>query len=67
MFKKIIICAFLLVPLLAAAQKKDKNAVKAASTITVDDLKKHLYIIASKEMQGRGTSSQWDWTGRLII
>ncbi len=57
MFKKIIICAFVLVPLLATAQKKDKNAVKAASTITVDDLKKHLYIIASKEMQGRGTPS----------
>ena len=50
MFKKIMICLIAIAPLLAAAQKKDKNAVKAAATITVEDLKKHLYIIASKEM-----------------
>jgi hypothetical protein len=57
MFKKIMICVIALAPLLAAAQKKDKNAVKAAATITVEDLKKHLYIIASKEMEGRETPS----------
>ena len=52
-----MICVIALSPLLAAAQKKDKNAVKAAATITVEDLKKHLYIIASKEMEGRETPS----------
>jgi hypothetical protein len=57
MFKKIMICVLALVPLFAIAQKKDKNAAKAAATITVDDLKKHLYIIASKEMEGRETPS----------
>lgn len=57
MLKRIIIYLSLFLPLVAGAQKKDKNAVKAAATITVEDLKKHLYIIASKEMEGRGTPS----------
>jgi hypothetical protein len=39
------------------AQKKDKNAMKAAASITVEDMKKHLYIIAGKEMEGRETPS----------
>ncbi|MEI9944186.1 MAG: hypothetical protein WDN26_08155 [Chitinophagaceae bacterium] len=37
--------------------KKDKNAEKIAKTITAEDMKKHLYIIASKEMGGRDTPS----------
>ncbi len=61
MNKKIIAFLFLCSPLLAVAQKnsqrKDKNAVKMASTITTDDLKKHLNIIASPEMEGRNTPS----------
>ena len=44
-------------PLLAIAQKKDKTAEKMAKTITAEDMKKHLYIIASKEMEGRETPS----------
>src|SRR5687767_7011460 len=44
-------------PLLAPAQKKDKNAMKAAASINAADMKKHLYIIASKEMEGRDTPS----------
>ena len=44
-------------PFAVAAQKKDKAAVKAAATITVADMKKHLYTIASKEMEGRDTPS----------
>ncbi len=52
-----MLCVIAVAPLLAGAQKKDKNAVKAAATITVEDLKKHLYIIASKEMEGRETPS----------
>jgi len=57
MTKKLIACLLLSLPLLSAAQKKDKNATKAAATITVEDMKKHLYIIASKEMEGRETPS----------
>ena len=45
-------------PLLSMAQKKDKNAQKAAATITVDDMKRHLYIIAGPEMEGRNTPSE---------
>lgn len=52
----VVLVAFCL-PLALAAQKKDNGAVKAASSITADDLKKHLYIIAGKEMEGRDTPS----------
>lgn len=57
MTKKIIVCLLLALPFIATAQKKDKNASKAAATLTVEDMKKHLYIIASKEMEGRDTPS----------
>ncbi|MCX6318162.1 MAG: M28 family peptidase [Bacteroidetes bacterium] len=57
MFQRIIVLLILAVPLCATAQKKNKDAVKAASTITPDDMKKHLYIIAGKEMEGRDTPS----------
>ncbi|MBM3415987.1 MAG: M28 family peptidase [Bacteroidetes bacterium] len=55
--KQFALIVILFLPLAATAQKKDKNAVKAASTITAEDLKKHLYIIAGKEMEGRDTPS----------
>ncbi len=42
--------------LFASAQKKGSPG-KYASTITANDMKKHLYIIASKEMEGRDTPS----------
>ncbi|HEX4876380.1 MAG TPA: M28 family peptidase [Chitinophagaceae bacterium] len=57
MHRKIIAVLLAMFPLFTLAQKKDKHAVKAAATITTDDLKKHLYTVASKEMQGRGTPS----------
>ncbi|MEO7984014.1 MAG: M28 family peptidase [Bacteroidota bacterium] len=57
MTRKIIVCLLLSMPLLGIAQKKDKSASKAAASITVEDMKKHLYIIASKEMEGRETPS----------
>jgi hypothetical protein len=57
MTKRIFIFLLLILPAFAYAQKKDKNAIKAAATITPDALKKHLYIIASKEMEGRDTPS----------
>ena len=55
--KKWLALGVCLLPLLVSAQKKDKNAVKAASSITAEDMKKHLYTIASKEMGGRDTPS----------
>src|SRR5689334_10469546 len=55
--KRFFACLIFLLPLFTIAQKKDKNAVKAAGSITPDALKKHLYIIASKEMEGRDTPS----------
>ena len=57
MTKRIIGLWLLFLPAMLFAQKKDKNAVKAAASITAEALKKHLYIIASKEMEGRDTPS----------
>ncbi len=57
MITKSVIFLLLCLPLLGSAQKKDKGAIKAATTITAEDMKKHLYIIASKEMEGRDTPS----------
>lgn len=57
MHKQLLALALLVAPLIAGAQKKDKTASKFAATITTDDLKKHLYTIASKEMEGRETPS----------
>ncbi len=57
MIRKLIVSLFLFLPLLGLAQKKDKNVIKIANSITVEDMKKHLYIIASKEMEGRDTPS----------
>lgn len=37
--------------------QKDKKLVKLSQTITATDLKKHLYIVASGEMEGRDTPS----------
>jgi Zn-dependent M28 family amino/carboxypeptidase len=57
MIQRLIVFFLLCLPLLASSQKKDKSAVKAAASISADDMKKHLYIIASKEMEGRDTPS----------
>ncbi len=53
--KKLSLIFLLLVSVLANAQKK--NATTYANTITADDLKKRLYIVASKEMEGRETAT----------
>jgi len=53
LFALLLLCS----PVLVIAQKKDKTAEKMAKTITVEDMKKHLYVIASKEMEGRETPS----------
>lgn len=57
MTRKILILLCCLLPQLAPAQKKNKQAMKAAATISAGDLQRHLYTIASKEMQGRNTPS----------
>jgi peptidase M28-like protein len=47
-------------PLFAIAQKAPKtpDPKPYASSITADDLKRHLYIVASKEMEGRETATE---------
>ncbi len=57
MTRKFIVILLLGSPFALFAQKKDKHATKAAATITAADMKKHLYVIASKEMGGRDTPS----------
>jgi hypothetical protein len=54
--KKQFLLFSILLPFLAMAQKKNTPAF-FAKTISEEDLKKHLYIIASKEMGGRDTPS----------
>jgi hypothetical protein len=56
--KKLFIIFLLLPSIFTMAQKKTKtNATTFASSITPDDLKKHLYIVAGKEMEGRETAT----------
>jgi hypothetical protein len=47
---------FLFICVCAAAQKKT-NPTSFAKSITADDMKRHLYIIAGAEMEGRDTPS----------
>jgi Zn-dependent M28 family amino/carboxypeptidase len=47
----------LLMPALFGEAQKKANPSTFASTITADDLKKHLYIVAGKEMEGRETAT----------
>jgi len=48
-------CLFII---LSAQAQKIANPKPFAGTITADDLKKHLYIIAGKEMEGRLTATE---------
>jgi len=54
--KKLFLILLLLPAIIGSAQKKNDPA-NFAKTITPDDLKKHLYIVASKEMEGRETAT----------
>lgn len=60
MFKKVIpFCALIGLANISNAQNINlKSASKFANTITAADLKKHLTIVASDEMEGRGTATQ---------
>lgn len=55
--KKIVFIVMLLGPIALFAQKKDKAALQAAATINAEDMKRHLYILAGPEMEGRDTPS----------
>lgn len=54
--KKLFLLAGLFCAIITYAQKKNTPPFFAA-TISADDLKRHLYIIAGKEMEGRDTPS----------
>ncbi|MES1215264.1 MAG: M28 family peptidase [Bacteroidota bacterium] len=62
--RKLIFILFLIPSIISwsqpASKKKEKKNTPEffAKTIAVPDLKKHLYIIASKEMEGRETASE---------
>ena len=55
--RRILVLAMLLAPFLADAQKKSKPE-RYARSITADDMKKHLYVIAGAEMDGRETATE---------
>jgi len=55
--KNVFLFIFLLTSVITYAQKASKPDAYAKS-INVADLKKHLYIIASKEMEGRETATE---------
>jgi hypothetical protein len=55
--KKIFFAGVLFLSAFTYAQKK-VNPSNFANTITSEDLKKHLYIIAGKEMEGRETATE---------
>lgn len=52
-----LLVLILLIPVITVAQKKG-SPQSYAKTITADDLKTHLYIVAGKEMQGRETATE---------
>jgi hypothetical protein len=52
LFISIFICS------ISWAQKKAGDPKSFANTINVDDLKKHLFIVAGKEMEGRETATE---------
>ena len=55
--KSVLICLLVLVSIISFAQKK-RLPNEFAKTITADDLKKHLYALSGKEMEGRETASE---------
>ncbi|MFT3824702.1 MAG: M28 family peptidase [Chitinophagaceae bacterium] len=53
-----LLLALALAPSATALAQKVANPQPFANTITEEDLKKHLYIVASKEMEGRETATE---------
>ncbi len=54
---KKLLSIVLLLPFVVATAQKKTDPSTFAKTITPDDLKRHLYIVASKEMEGRETAT----------
>jgi hypothetical protein len=55
--RKFVLFISLIPGLVVTAQKKT-NPTTFAKTITADDLRKHLFIVAGKEMEGRETATE---------
>jgi hypothetical protein len=55
---KKIFLALLLLPSVCLTAQKKAGPTTYAKTITTDDLKRHLYIIAGPEMEGRETATE---------
>jgi len=55
--KKLVLFVLLTPSLITSAQKK-ANPTSFAKTIAADDLKRHLSIVAGKEMEGRETATE---------
>lgn len=55
--RRFLVLILLILSLNSSAQKK-ANPTTFAKTITSDDLKKHLFIVAGKEMEGRETATE---------
>ncbi|MCE2848264.1 MAG: M28 family peptidase [Chitinophagaceae bacterium] len=61
MIKLVAVASLLMLSVTGMAQKKKQKAPdpqQFAATITTEDLSKHLYIIAGKEMEGRETATE---------
>jgi len=61
MIKLVAIAGLLMLSMTGMAQKKKQKAPdpqQFAASITTEDLSKHLYIIAGKEMEGRETATE---------
>ena len=52
-----LLAALSLLAFSVSAQKKNKTAEQFSKTITANDLKTHLYILAAPEMEGRETGT----------
>ena len=65
--KKIILPCLLAFNCMVATAQQDKLAEKYAATITAEDLKKHLTIIAGEEMEGRETGTEGQRKAAIYI
>lgn len=65
--KPMLFCGMVLAAAAALAQPSLKQAGKFAQTITPEDLKKHLTIVASAEMEGRETATPGEYKAAAYI
>src|SRR5688500_14968147 len=55
---KLFVFTSIFISSICSAQKNAGNPQSFANSITADDLKKHLFIVAGKEMEGRETATE---------